>query len=643
MASTLVATVLGLTSPAAADAAVNISVVGIAQPDAQGMAKVGLRAASADGIDEITIKLRGRDDAEPYAVLRDFVRTGGTDEAGTWTSRQAVQLRRGRTYADAEVVDRAGDRTSKVSAAYEDNPRLPPYEVQVAGVDADNVPREIVGGGFRLRLRLWSDWTVARVVARLRPAGRDEVVATVDEFAEEQTGSTWRAFRSVSELDLPVGDYEVDVSAFNGAGDEAERAGAGTIRQRLRTAFADVKVSPSVSDIENPAIVTGRIDYFDRAGTRHPLPNAKVDLGSRSVVAGPDGVFTARFEGDVQGTYAAVPADETYARSEAFVRIAFAYLKTRVSIGVPARTIVGDRLTVAGRLERADLAGRWAGLAGKPVVVEHLRPYLGDHIVDLTWQARTGVDGSYSITTAAPVSGVWRVRFGTEGTASATGGYQPAQAESTSVARHLTRISDFDAGPEPVGNGSFVTLKGRAARRLVMGAWAPAEYRVVKFEFSPDGRRWSVMARIDTDRQGTFSKQVRATRDGFWRARLVAAAADLDSAPSSSDHVDVRHRTAFASFNASPEPVRKGRTLTVSGKFNRHIGSWKPGAGVTVSIYFKAKGSGTWRRMAAVRTGPQGSFRRVFKASMDGTWKASYRGGTTYLGASSPGDYVDVR
>jgi hypothetical protein len=92
-----------------------------------------------------------------------------------------------------------------------------------------------------------------------------------------------------------------------------------------------------------------------------------------------------------------------------------------------------------------------------------------------------------------------------------------------------------------------------------------------------------------------------------------------------------RTRTAISSFNASPEPIKKGRRLTVAGTLKRHTTSWKAFPGQSVKIYFAAKTSST------------GHFSHTFTADRDGTWRATYAGSSTHLAVTGSGDYVDVR
>jgi hypothetical protein len=101
-------------------------------------------------------------------------------------------------------------------------------------------------------------------------------------------------------------------------------------------------------------------------------------------------------------------------------------------------------------------------------------------------------------------------------------------------------------------------------------------------------------------------------------------------------------RTQITSFNAAPEPVKKGATLTVSGRFERYASVWGLVDGVPVSVYFKPSGATALTSMGATTRGQQGKWTKSFKASKDGTWHAKFQESGPYLATDSSGDHVDV-
>lgn len=225
-----------------------------------------------------------------------------------------------------------------------------------------------------------------------------------------------------------------------------------------------------------------------------------------------------------------------------------------------------------------------------------------------------------------------------------------ASGESATSAAALTvsavpaRIVSFNASPEPVAKGGklkvVATLQTAGATDDV---WRPLAKAPVVIEFrTKGGKTWSRATTVDTSSKGVVSTSVTAVKDGTWRARY-AGTADRAAAVSTSDNVDVKLRTAVSKFNASPEPVRKGRTITVKGTLRSLDGTWKNASGQTVIILFKADGSSKWSKLATVRTNSKGLFSKGFTAKKDGTFKAQFKATSSRLGTTGAGDRVDVR
>lgn len=98
-------------------------------------------------------------------------------------------------------------------------------------------------------------------------------------------------------------------------------------------------------------------------------------------------------------------------------------------------------------------------------------------------------------------------------------------------------------------------------------------------------------------------------------------------------------RPSTVAFNASPEPVKKGKKITAAGTVKtdgRVLG------GASVKIYFKKSGTTTYARKATLTTDSAGAFRTKFTASRSGTWKVVYAGSSTRQAVSRT-DAVKVR
>ncbi|MGY4996647.1 hypothetical protein [Streptomyces sp. 900105245] len=105
-------------------------------------------------------------------------------------------------------------------------------------------------------------------------------------------------------------------------------------------------------------------------------------------------------------------------------------------------------------------------------------------------------------------------------------------------------------------------------------------------------------------------------------------------------------RAAKATANASPEPVAKGRSISVTGKLTRANWSTKKYdaySGRTVSLQFRAKGADAFKTVKKATTSSTGSLKAAVTASVDGSYRWVYYGNSTTGVATSPADYVDVR
>jgi hypothetical protein len=105
-------------------------------------------------------------------------------------------------------------------------------------------------------------------------------------------------------------------------------------------------------------------------------------------------------------------------------------------------------------------------------------------------------------------------------------------------------------------------------------------------------------------------------------------------------------RAAKVTVNASPEPVKKGRTITVSGKLTRAnwtTGSYTGYVSQTATLQFRAKGSDTYTTVKTVTSGTGGSLKTTVKATKDGYFRYTFAGTSTTAAAKAAGDYIDVQ
>ncbi|MFD6528812.1 hypothetical protein [Streptomyces sp. NPDC060184] len=105
-------------------------------------------------------------------------------------------------------------------------------------------------------------------------------------------------------------------------------------------------------------------------------------------------------------------------------------------------------------------------------------------------------------------------------------------------------------------------------------------------------------------------------------------------------------RWASLTANAAPEPVAKGKTLTVTGSLTRADWATHKYVGYgsqTVSLQFRKATSSTYSTVKTVKSGSTGALKTTVTASVDGYWRWTFGGTPTTGTATATGDYVDVR
>ncbi|MFF4019430.1 hypothetical protein [Streptomyces sp. NPDC001843] len=98
--------------------------------------------------------------------------------------------------------------------------------------------------------------------------------------------------------------------------------------------------------------------------------------------------------------------------------------------------------------------------------------------------------------------------------------------------------------------------------------------------------------------------------------------------------------------DAGPEPVKKGATLTTTGKLSR--ANWEDHlyhgyTGQPVKLQFRKAGTTTYTTVKTVTSDSSGNVKATATAQYDGYWRFSFAGTSTTPAVSATGDYVDVQ
>lgn len=134
---------------------------------------------------------------------------------------------------------------------------------------------------------------------------------------------------------------------------------------------------------------------------------------------------------------------------------------------------------------------------------------------------------------------------------------------------------------------------------------------------------------------------------GTWKTWAIAQAKDYDYVQKDNlKSFKVLRAAQLAGSNASPEPVEKGATITITSKLTR--ANWNTGAkgalgGQPVQLQFKKKGTTTYKAVKTVKSASTGAVSATVKASVDGTYRYVFAGTSTTAGATATGDTIDVK
>ncbi|WP_405502617.1 calcium-binding protein [Streptomyces anulatus] len=136
---------------------------------------------------------------------------------------------------------------------------------------------------------------------------------------------------------------------------------------------------------------------------------------------------------------------------------------------------------------------------------------------------------------------------------------------------------------------------------------------------------------------------------GTWKVAagaLAATGSDEDFIWNESQAKTRVQRFSKLTVNASPEPVKKGKTITVTGKLTRanwDTNTYKGYTNQPVKLQFKKKGAKSYTTVKTVKTSSTGTLKTTVKASADGTWRYSFAGTSTTPAVSAKGDFLDVK
>lgn len=133
---------------------------------------------------------------------------------------------------------------------------------------------------------------------------------------------------------------------------------------------------------------------------------------------------------------------------------------------------------------------------------------------------------------------------------------------------------------------------------------------------------------------------------GTWHIYAFAYSKDR-TATTIHDYAPTKvQRASKVTVNASPEPVRKGKPLTVTGTLTRanwNTHTYAGYSGQTVKLQYRPKNSNTYTTVKTLTTSSTGKLTTTVTATADGYYRYAFAGTSTTPPATAAGDYVDVQ
>jgi hypothetical protein len=184
------------------------------------------------------------------------------------------------------------------------------------------------------------------------------------------------------------------------------------------------------------------------------------------------------------------------------------------------------------------------------------------------------------------------------------------------------------------------------------GSRAPGIARVTGQAFLSDGSWWDLTYKAGSAGTWTGSSGARfGAKSALGKGQQVVEVTDSEGNTIYRDTLAfyVRRNVTVSSFNASPEPVRKGSYVTVSGVVKRltvsssGARSYAPYKAHAVSTYFRPLTSKTYTKVGSATTSSTGQVSARYRATVDGCWKVLSVQTSQHVAAWSSADCVDVR
>ncbi len=493
-------------------------------------------------------------------------------------------------------------------------------------VDAGNSPDDV--GSLYIDVVAGSQ--ITSLTAHIMSGTTDEL--TVSDFTQK-TGETWVVTSPITEAQLPIGSYTIDVDATDTGGASASVADVGSF-QFLIVPSLTFTPSPKAIDYGHRTVAfSGSVSGQDPDGTSQPLAGVIVSLdGPNGPLAAPvtsaDGSYqaTVQLEHGGQVTATVASSSTTFAAlSQVVIKVMTDKVKAVAKLS-STKVAPGGKLTVTGSVSyRSD--SHWKPLAESEVQLLSVAP---GHPQSVIATATTGTSGNFTINlTVKRDLDLQLDAGGLPGDEDLDTFLDLAQVNLpvVNVVVPVT-LSDFAASIDPFGlvtgsvcetvvGGHFVAPALESAPRRA-GPWSP-------LETLPRGRR------CGQGREFTIKDSTRLV-PAYFRVRY-AGSAKYQPATSKVLYLS-KYLTRITSFTVSPSSVSTNGHVTVKGRLWQHTKSWQPYAHREVLILFAYKHK-VYAYKKKLTTDSAGWFTGRFQVLVSAPWFAQYDGDSKDFASAS--------
>ncbi|GAB2919579.1 hypothetical protein GCM10027203_19120 [Nonomuraea fastidiosa] len=229
------------------------------------------------------------------------------------------------------------------------------------------------------------------------------------------------------------------------------------------------------------------------------------------------------------------------------------------------------------------------------------------------------------------------------GTMLVSGAGVASAATATTPHKPGTKLYIRDISPNPV------LVKRGAETTTYFNVGASRNVQRVELSVAPEGVRTLAAKSVKGLESWRFAVAFNENDPaGKWKATAVAfdrhgRKLATDSAFFYVKQIKGKDDTRITRFNAGPSKVRKGKTITFTGRLEARDGRhWEGVRNERVDIYYRATGSSVWKRVASDRTSRSGVFYAKTRAYKSGTFRAVFDGDRRLEDTKSRTDYVRV-